>query len=98
MEIVMLTPEQQEAERQLRLNEVGNQAPCPFCQKARVRRSDYIRCVKCGVNWLDGEDISKDPRIERKAKFMQSIAPRQTETSVGALTAELSSSDTLPAR
>ena len=38
--------------------EVGTEEPCLFslCGHApRVRRSDYIRCNKCGVNWLDEE-------------------------------------------
>lgn len=29
--------------------------PCPFCQKPRSQRSDYIRCQSCGINWLAEE-------------------------------------------
>src|ERR1700687_5287938 len=35
--------------------EVGTAPDCPFCQRPRVRRGDYIRCNPCGVNWLDQE-------------------------------------------
>ena len=47
-----LTYEQQEANRKDRLAEVGTMPPCPFCKKPRVERSDYIRCLPCGINWL----------------------------------------------
>lgn len=58
--------------RQERLNELGAEPPCPFCQTPRVTRSDYIRCNRCGVNWLDGEMhlanyLNSDPRVARKA-------------------------------
>ena len=68
----MLTLEDQEANRQERLNEAGTMPPCPFCHKPRVERSDYIRCPPCATNWLDGEDISKDPRIERYSEMVES--------------------------
>ena len=66
----MLTYEQQELNRVDRLNEVGTEPPCPFCQKPRVLRSDYIRCNPCGVNWAMSEMwipnyLSKDPRVVR---------------------------------
>lgn len=48
--------------------------PCPFCHLPRCQRSDYIRCQKCGINWLQGEDLSRDPRIERKAAYLKSVA------------------------
>lgn len=58
--------------REERMNELGTEPPCPFCQKPRVTRSDYIRCNRCGVNWLDEEMhlanyLSSDPRVARKA-------------------------------
>ena len=53
-----------EARRAL-LSEAGTEPPCPFCGVPRVKRSDYIRCNREGINWLNGENISKDPRIER---------------------------------
>ena len=54
-----------------RLNEQGTEPPCPFCQTARVLRSDYIRCNRCGVNWLAEEMhlpnyLNRDPRVARK--------------------------------
>ena len=52
MEIKTLTYEQQEANRQERLSEAGTMPPCPFCHNPRVERSDYIRCLTCGINWL----------------------------------------------
>jgi hypothetical protein len=62
----MMTYEQQEVERLERLNEVGTMPPCPFCGRARVQRSDYVRCNPCGKNWLNGEDLSLDPRLTRR--------------------------------
>jgi ribosomal protein L37AE/L43A len=44
-----------------RLAEAGSEPPCPFCRKPRVLRSDYIRCHRCGMNWLEGQDISRHP-------------------------------------
>jgi ribosomal protein L37AE/L43A len=88
----MLTYEEQELNRQDRLNEVGTEPPCPFCRRPRVNRpvGGYIRCNPCGVNWLNGEDISKDPRFERKAEMlrMQGIGPTKTGSSGGAPPAE----------
>lgn len=60
--------EEREAMRKIRLGEVGTEPPCPFCQRPRVRRSDYIRCNPCGLNWLDGEDLTKDPQLSRREK------------------------------
>jgi len=57
---------------QQRVNEPGTMSPCPFCQKPRVERSDYIRCNHCGVNWLDGEDVTKNPTIERMKAVVSS--------------------------
>ena len=70
VEIKTLTYEQQEANRQDRLNEVGTEPPCPFCKRPRVMRSDYIRCNPCGVNWLAEEMglknyLNLDPRVAR---------------------------------
>jgi ribosomal protein L37AE/L43A len=53
--------------------EVGDQPDCPFCGTARLKRTDYIRCGKCGVNWMDGEDLSCDPRESRRAGWMRNI-------------------------
>ena len=60
MEIKTLTYEQQEANRQDRLNEKGTLPPCPFCKVLRVERSDYIRCNPCGINWLLEESNLRD--------------------------------------
>ena len=51
----------------------GTAAACPFCNVPRVQRSDYIRCCKCGVNWLPGENLSADPRIERYTRMVASL-------------------------
>lgn len=48
--------------------------PCPLCGRTRSQRSDYIRCTPCATNWLDGEDLSKDPRIERHRKMFPMTA------------------------
>jgi ribosomal protein L37AE/L43A len=53
--------------------EVGTEPPCPFCQKPRVPRSGYIRCNPCGINWFDGEDLAKDPKLERYEKMVASM-------------------------
>lgn len=86
----MLTYEQQEANRQERLAEVGTEPACPFCQTPRVKRNDYIRCNPCGVNWLNGEDITTDPRKARKAEMLrtQGIASSRQDTGNTARTAE----------
>jgi predicted RNA-binding Zn-ribbon protein involved in translation (DUF1610 family) len=66
----MLTREEQEAMRQAAMNEPGTEPPCPFCGRARVLRSDYIRCLPCGINWLSEEMglpdyLNLDPRVAR---------------------------------
>lgn len=68
----MLTLEQQEANNSDRRDELGTEPPCPFCKKPRVARSSYIRCNPCGINWLDGEDLSKDPRNDRYRAMVES--------------------------
>lgn len=67
----MLTYEEQEQTRQERLIEVGNLPPCPLCGVPRVQRSDYVRCNPCGVNWLNGEDLDKDPKIARYRQMVE---------------------------
>jgi hypothetical protein len=65
------------------LNEItfgGSEPPCPFCKHPRVRRSDHIRCVRCLVNWSEGEALDKDPRMERLNQFLEKArasAPRK---------------------
>ena len=54
-------------------NAPGNLSPCPFCRTPRNLRSDYIRCRPCGINWLKGEDLDHDPRIERQAAYLKSV-------------------------
>lgn len=61
-----------------RINEPGDEPPCPFCKCNRVMRSCYIRCNHCGINWLDEEMhlpnyLNLDPRVARKA-----VAPTET--------------------
>jgi hypothetical protein len=60
--------------------------PCPFCGRPRSQRSDYIRCTPCGMNWLQGEELSKDPRIERfnKVRFPNGLpsVPASTGTPI----------------
>jgi len=68
----MLTFEEQEAARQERLNEPGTEPPCPLCQRPRVKRSDYIRCNRCGLNWTNGEQA-----IDRHPLATQPIEPTE---------------------
>jgi len=67
----MQTYEEQEAMRAQARNEQGTEPNCPFCQKPRVSRSDYIRCNQCAVNWLNEEMhlpnyLDLDPRVARR--------------------------------
>ena len=43
----------------------GTEEPCPFCKLPRCQRSDYIRCVRCGINWSPGEPLDMDPSVYR---------------------------------
>ena len=71
-----------------RLAEKGSEPPCPRCGTARVARSDYTRCNPCGLNWLDGEDLSSDPRIARfNVLVAQLTASSRTGKNGGAWTA-----------
>ena len=72
-----------EALRQMRMNEPGTEPPCPFCHRPRVSRSDYIRCNRCAVNWLDEEMhlpnyLNRDPRVARKEAALTGIATRSS--------------------
>jgi hypothetical protein len=49
----------------------GSEAPCPFCGVPRVRRTDYIRCCRCGINWLRDEPLDRDPRNERMRRLVE---------------------------
>ena len=71
--------------REQRLAEVGSEPPCPQCGRPRVKRSDYVRCLPCGLNWLAGEDLSRNPKSERWEKVLMEArrqnAQRQGTTS-----------------
>lgn len=58
----------------------GSELPCPFCGVPRVKRSDYIRCAACGINWLEGEPLDQDPRNLRQRKLIDDMAAMQTKT------------------
>jgi hypothetical protein len=58
----------------------GSEPPCPFCSLPRVKRSDYIRCVRCGINWLEGEPLDKDPRNLRQRRMIDQMTAMQTKT------------------
>lgn len=57
-EWAMMGEQEQMVARQERLAEVGSEPPCPFCARPRVKRSSYIRCNPCGLNW--GKDQATD--------------------------------------
>lgn len=42
--------------------------PCPYCNRPRFARSDYIRCGICGMNWPKGYDYDKHPQVAWKQK------------------------------
>jgi len=52
----------------------GEQPPCPYCGVPRVSRIGYIRCSRCGINWIGNEALHKDPRSERLKKFIADTA------------------------
>lgn len=62
------------------LKKGGTEAPCPFCNLPRVQRSDYIRCVVCGTNWMEGEALDKDPRSERLRRMIDDSAAANTNS------------------
>jgi hypothetical protein len=69
--------------REERMNEVGTEPTCPFCQRPRVTRSDYIRCNRCGVNWLQSEMdlpnyLDRDPRVARKERALTESTAQPT--------------------
>lgn len=76
-EIKMLTAEEAEAERRIRLAEVGTGPECPFCHRPRVERSDYLRCNPCGVNWLQ-EEMGLPNYLNRNPSAARSEAARMT--------------------
>ena len=53
----------------------GKLAPCPKCGVPRVERSNYVRCCRCALNWMEGENLDRDPRIERYEK-MKAAQPK----------------------
>jgi hypothetical protein len=84
-----MTHKQAEDLRRDRLNEVGTEPPCPFCNRPRVSRTDYIRCNPCGVNWLNEEMslpgyLESDPRVARREAARTASGTRPTaDTSKG---------------
>jgi len=52
----------------------GGLSECPFCGVPRSKRSDYVRCSRCGINWLEGEDLGKHPKIDRFLKVVEQSA------------------------
>ena len=84
----MDTAELMSSTREQRLNEVGTEPACPFCQRARVLRSTYVRCNPCGINWLAEEMhlpdyLSQDPRVAR-ARMASSTSPTAKQPEAGA--------------
>jgi ribosomal protein L37AE/L43A len=65
-----------------RMSEVGTEPPCPFCQRPRVKRSDYVRCTYCGLNWLRDQNLSRNPNLN-----IRDIARLEKGTDSGALPA-----------
>lgn len=68
--------------------EVGTGPPCPFCREPRARRSDYLRCSQCGINWLDEEChlpdyLNRNPAAARYAARMATVTPTSAASSEG---------------
>lgn len=60
----------------------GSGPACPFCKLPRCLRGDYLRCSRCGINWMNGEMLDRDPRRERMDNFLASsaaTAPKKKE-------------------
>jgi hypothetical protein len=55
-----------------------NEIPCPMCRRPRSQRSDYVRCTLCATNWMDGEDLNKNPKSERFKKMVESGRQQNT--------------------
>jgi len=55
----------------------GKESPCPHCGLPRVKRSTYIRCSRCGINWLEGDPLDKDPRNARQRKLIDDMQAMQ---------------------
>lgn len=83
VELRRVTYEEQESARAERLAEVGTGPPCPFCGVPRVQRSDYLRCNREGINWLSGEDLSRNPKAERWERFMATASAQSTRSTYG---------------
>lgn len=86
-EWAMMTQEQQEEARKERLNEAGAGPDCPFCGKPRVVRSDYLRCNREGINWLDAEMhlpnyLNRNPSSAR-AEYARMVAPQSKRADSG---------------
>ena len=81
--------------RQAVMDETGDMPPCPFCQRARAQRSDYLRCCRCGINWLDSEMhfrdyLNRNPAAARSeaARTVVSVK-RHAESGAGDANGEL---------
>ena len=65
--------------RRLLATEVGTEPPCPFCKTPRLKRSDYLRCGRCGLNWDYDQDIFEHPH-QRTTPVTGSTKPGQDTT------------------
>lgn len=82
----MTIGQQQDASRAERLAEVGSEPPCPFCQRPRVKRSSYIRCNPCGLNWgkdqaTDRHPLATQPTASTTQELRDNGAPTAKSTS-----------------
>ena len=64
-------------------SEVGTGPNCLFCGIPRVQRSDYIRCMGCGINWLDEERnlpnyLNRNPAAARSETARMAIAQQKS--------------------
>ena len=80
---VELNQQMLEAAREASRSEVGTMPPCPFCKVPRVERSDYIRCNRCGTNWLLEEShlpnyLDRNPAAARSEARRMEIGTKTT--------------------
>jgi len=62
------------------INFGGKESPCPRCGLPRVKRTDYIRCCACGINWMEGEPLDQDPRAARIRMQVEAVAMTTNKT------------------
>lgn len=82
----------QRLQKEIREGGELKELPCPFCRLPRCRRSNYIRCARCGINWL-GEEmhlnykgktyLDLNPLVARRALVRTATPTPSSATQLG---------------